>query len=88
MNEQAVVNKVHPKDAQWLSAEERATLLDVLARERREHAGHDKTALKHAFASVHTRTVSVGSRAPPGDTYRLTRVAWCWLVLVRGGGGP
>jgi MFS family permease len=43
-----------PEDAHWLSSDERSRLIDIMAREKREVAGHGASDFLHAFASPYT----------------------------------
>jgi MFS transporter, ACS family, tartrate transporter len=47
-----------PKDARWLSPEERATLTALMAQEHAQHPAHDKASLRHALQSPHTWMLS------------------------------
>ncbi|HVT80002.1 MAG TPA: MFS transporter [Phycisphaerae bacterium] len=48
-----------PKDARWLNADERATLIAVMKREEESHPAHGKKALADALASPHMWILSL-----------------------------
>jgi MFS family permease len=48
-----------PEDAHWLSSEERSRLIDIMAREKREVAGHSASDFRQALASRFTWVLSL-----------------------------
>ena len=48
-----------PEDAKWLSSEDRSRLIDIMAREKREVAGHSASDFRQALASPFTWILSL-----------------------------